>query len=217
MSETYELTEPVITQIGSALGIMPTSLKFLGYSQNFVYSFYDKFGVERILRITSNFHRTRTQIESEIEWLDYLRGNGADVCCSIPIKDGEPFGSISLKDDVLHYVIFEKASGKPITSDDVNQDLYFSHGALTGKLHRLAKSFRHSQTFRRFDWDKNRLFTSDPIMYLPDETREGILDMISILLAEVNTIKREQNTYGLIHFDLNYGNFFYRWNTFDGL
>lgn len=208
MSETTELTESILEQILAALNIKRQSLKFLNYSQNFVYAFSDETDMDRILRITSDHHRTIAQIKSEIEWLSFLNKNGAKVCRAIPNTNDEMTKTIKLQNDSLHCVIFEKSSGRPITNTEINRGLYFLHGASTGKLHRLAMEFKPSIEFQRFGWDENRLFKIDPYEYLPNGTKERIVDLIPRLLAEANAIKKGKESYGLIHTDLNYNNFF---------
>lgn len=207
MRETTEITEPMLNEICSALKLKTTSLKFLKYSQNFVYSFSTE-NVDAILRITSAHHRSRDQIKSEIEWINFLYSRGANVCQPIPIIIDEVVKTIHFQNDSLHCVVFRKASGRPVINAEINKDLYFLHGATTGKLHRLTKEFKPANKFRRFNWDENRLFTSDPAEYLPNGTKESIIELIPRLLAEANSIVKNQESYGLIHFDLNYDNFF---------
>jgi Ser/Thr protein kinase RdoA (MazF antagonist) len=205
--ETTVITEPMLNEICSALNLKTASLKFLKYSQNFVYS-YSTENVETILRITSGHHRSRVQIESEIEWINFLYARGANVCQPIPIINGGMVQTIHLQNDSLYCVLFRKASGRPVTNAEISKDLYFLHGAATGKLHRLSKEFKPANSFRRFNWDENRLFTKDPAEYLPKGTKESIIELIPCLLAEANSIDKNRESYGLIHFDLNYNNFF---------
>jgi Ser/Thr protein kinase RdoA (MazF antagonist) len=205
--ETTEITPPMMNEIISELKLKATSLKFLKYSQNFVYSYANE-NVETILRITSGHHRTRAQIESEIEWLAFLYSKGANVCQAIPIIKDTMVKTIHFQNDSLHCVLFKKASGRPVSNAEINKELYFLHGASTGKLHRLTKEFKPAKRFRRFNWDENRLFTTDPGEYLPKGTKEAIIELIPRLLAEANQIEKNTDSYGLIHFDLNYNNFF---------
>jgi amicoumacin kinase len=207
MAETTEITQNILKEVSSALSIRIDQMHFVTYSQNFVYTFHDN-GSEKILRITSNCHRTKKQIEAELDWILFLRHSGVKACQPIEAKNGLLITTIDLPDDSLHCVIFEKANGKRISAAEINRDLFNLHGKLTGKIHHATKMYPKANSNDRFNWNENRLFTTDPQTYLPSGTKEAVMPMISCLLDEAVMIPKTSNSYGLIHFDLNYDNFF---------
>ncbi|NLE63447.1 MAG: phosphotransferase [Bacteroidales bacterium] len=180
---------------------------FIKYSQNFVFLIQVN-GIERILRITSNCHRTKKQIEAELDWILFLANSGVNVCKPIKSKNDMLINTIDLRDDSLHYVIFEKANGKQVTGKEINSELFKLHGKLTGKIHNATKNYSKVNSNSRFDWNENRLFTKDPYTYLPPNVKDNIIPIISCLLNEAMEIPKTKNSYGLIHGDLNYNNFF---------
>jgi Ser/Thr protein kinase RdoA (MazF antagonist) len=207
MSEITEITEDILQAIPSQLSIRKDQLRFIKYSQNFVFSIQCN-GIERILRITSNNHRTKKQIEAELDWVLFLADSGVKACKPIESKKDLLVTTIDLPDDTLHCVIFEKANGKQVAGTDVNRELFKLHGKLTGKIHKVTKNYTKVNSNNRFIWNENRLFTTDPNTYLPPGVKDTIIPIISCLLNEAMAIPKTQNSYGLIHGDLNYQNFF---------
>jgi Ser/Thr protein kinase RdoA (MazF antagonist) len=123
MSETTEITENVLQEISLQLSIRKDQLSFIKYSQNFVFSIQDN-GIAKILRITSNYHRTKKQIEAELDWILFLVNSGVSACKPINSKKDVLITTIDLPDDSLHCVIFEKAKGKQITGTEINSELF---------------------------------------------------------------------------------------------
>ncbi len=69
------MKEPTIPEdIRTKLGI--ESLRFLRYSQNFVFRYMEDDGTERILRVTPGSHRSRDEIVAELDWIAHLRERG---------------------------------------------------------------------------------------------------------------------------------------------
>jgi Ser/Thr protein kinase RdoA (MazF antagonist) len=214
MAETTELTENIVHEISSQLSIRRDQMRFIKYSQNFVFTIQDN-GVERILRVTSNYHRTKKQIEAEMDWILFLTNSGVNACKPIESKNGLLITTIDLPDDSLHCIIFEKANGKQISGTDINKELFRLHGKLTGKIHHITKSYPKVNTNDRFNWNDNRLFTTDPNTYLPVNVKDNIVPVISCLINEAMMIPKTTNSYGLIHGDLNYENFFINQNRLE--
>ncbi len=211
-SETTVISCELLNEIIRFLHIDLCSIKFVGYSQNFIYKIADESG-EKILRITSDKHRTRSQISSELEWIEYLKANGILACSAIiNTANGDEISSFETTTDILHCVLFEKARGIPIDISMLNDELYFLHGALVGKVHRLAHQCSGEITANRFNWQDNRLFNNDIHDFIPVGIKENIVDIAHQLIAEALELPITITTYGMIHFDLHYDNFFQHGN-----
>ena len=66
------LTENVINEAIKLYGIDKSQFKSLGGFENFVYE-YEKEKISYILRFVHSSHRDFTQVEAEIEFIDYLK------------------------------------------------------------------------------------------------------------------------------------------------
>lgn len=57
--------------------------KKLGDFENYAFEVYRN-GIPFVLRITHSSHRTKDQIESELDWLNFLSNQKIDVCRALP-------------------------------------------------------------------------------------------------------------------------------------
>lgn len=186
-------------------GVDAASLQFLRYSQNFVFSCRDG-ARERILRITSDEHRCRSEIAAELEWIEHLRKSNAGVCA--PIGSANEIVTVQGESGVFHGVVFEKAPGRAVESRDLSSALYRAHGRTLGTFHRVATEFPSAWATVRRNWDEERYFGRDISTYLPAEYREALRDTFARLRARVNSAPWTPRTFGPVHFDLGYSNFF---------
>lgn len=206
-SETTTISEQLLNELISSIGLKPRDIRFITYSQNFLYEITDDSGV-KILRITSNKHRTKSQITAELQWIDLLKAGGVNACAAIKADGENAIHSFETPTDILHCVLFEKALGKPINLELLNDELYFLHGALIGKIHKITRECPAKISESRFEWQNNRLYTSDIQEYLPNFAKEKISTISKELIGEALVLPRTNTTYGIIHFDLHYGNFY---------
>jgi Ser/Thr protein kinase RdoA (MazF antagonist) len=187
------------------LGLEASALTFLRYSQNFVFGYRDG-AVERILRITSNEHRSRSEIVAELEWIGHLRKSDASVCG--PVGGADEIITVHCGDRTFHGVVFEKAPGRAVECRDLSEALYRAHGRTLGTFHRAAAGFPSAWPASRRNWDEERYFGRDISVYLPEEHQEALRNTFARLRARVNSAPRTGRTFGPVHFDLGYSNFF---------
>jgi Ser/Thr protein kinase RdoA (MazF antagonist) len=206
-AETNKISEQLFKELIQFLGLISDNVKFIGYSQNFTYELSGK-NANQMLRITSDSHRLKNQIIAELQWINILKSGGVHACGAIEVNGNKAIQSFETPSDTLHCVIFEKAKGLPINSEMFNNDLYYLHGALVGKSHRLARNCPIEISINRFNWENNRLFTTDINKYLPENAQESINEVAKRLIGEALKIEQTNKTYGMIHFDLHYDNYF---------
>src|SRR5688500_6698829 len=77
------------SELTSSIEADPASIAFSRYSQNAVYSFTNRQGISRILRLTLNSHRSREEIEDEVAWICELYRAGLSVCAPVRQKEGD--------------------------------------------------------------------------------------------------------------------------------
>lgn len=195
-------------ELASRMGADPASLTFIRRSQNEVYSFTGKEGAARILRLTEDSHRSRAEIEDELEWLCHLHEAGLSVCRPVRQEDGSLVCSIVDSQAPIHAVVFEKAAGRPLAKENLSSKLYYLHGKHLGALHAFSKSASREFLKRRKPWNEERYFTSDIEEFLPEEIRDPVRDVWKELHAALATMPVTPETHGPAHLDLGYSNFF---------
>ena len=192
------LTEPLLAELTARFGLTPDSLTLLGYWQNFVYR-CRRGDHGRILRITHHSHRSPDMVQSELDFVSYLAQHG--VVAARPVEPMQTAGEFSA-------VLFEEAPGViPYGVVDMWKVCRLV-GRLTGRMHRLSRSYTPSPgVARRFAWHEND-FLRDLPRYVPAE-QEGVHRTFARLLVQLHGLPVDEASYGLIHGDIVRGNFFW--------
>lgn len=186
----------------------PSSFKFLRASQNLVYEFTDANGMASILRLTPESHRSIPQIQEELHWIKFLGDGQVSVCSPLAIAGLPMIQTIRGPEEAFHAVTFQRAPGRPIEKSDLSPDLYRRHGRQMAVLHDRAKHFPQDGMTHRTKWDEERYFTADIQRYLPEHAREPVLRRFEVLRRKFNAVPVTKETFGPVHFDLGYSNFF---------
>jgi Ser/Thr protein kinase RdoA (MazF antagonist) len=156
------------------------------------------------LRITHTSHRSLADIDSELEFLNYLKAQAAPVCGPVPIMDSAL--AVQYQDFVC--CRFELAGGGQVQAADWPPGLFRRWGEAIGCFHRLAQDYVPKGE-PRFGWqaDANLDFDS----YLPAaETQIRLL--ARGYRSELDTLPTTPDVFGLIHSDAHAGNFFFEAN-----
>lgn len=200
-------TPAVLTKICQLYGADAQKIKPLDGFENFMYE-YPKNGEPRILRISHDLHRTANAIIGEIEWLNYLADNGLSVPRALPADTGALVETVEAKDG-SHFsaVSFTKAPGKHPWEQEIDLlDLALPIGQMIGRMHALTKKFTPSQpAFKRPEWDADAQDFAEK--YLPDGN-EIIAGKFGRLTRSLQSLPKDVDSYGLIHFDFHSANFF---------
>jgi Ser/Thr protein kinase RdoA (MazF antagonist) len=176
-----------------------------GY-QNLIYEFKRKEN-SYILRLSSSSTRKFIQIKSELDFLHHLSNHGVSVSLPITSTDGVFIEEILLNEQKYYAVAFIKAKGNHITYPDFlnNHKLFYELGKITGRLHKGAKQFPKYLN-NRMDWTDNYYLKNYKDFISSDEKLKRIA--IKEHMDEITKINKEESNFGLIHGDLNLGNFF---------
>ena len=116
------------------------------------------------LRVHRPGYRTARQIESELEWVDALREDGAvDTCVAVHAPGGGRVVSVSL--DGLgerNVVLFEWLPGaEPDPEGDAVLDGFRVLGAISARMHAHARAWTPPAGFDRPPWDYEHTLGAD--------------------------------------------------------
>ena len=184
--------------------------KSLGGFENFVYE-YEKDDISYILRFVHSTHRTFDLVLAEIEFIDYLYSNGANV--SRVVKSVNNAVSEKCNTENSEYftiTAFVKAKGDFVKRENIGPKLNKEFGRAVGKLHLLTKNYKPNH--KRHHWykedflDIGRRNLKEEDMYMIDKGLN--------LIKKLKTLQTDIDGYGLIHTDLHFGNMFYDGNDF---
>jgi len=189
--------------------------KFAEYegAANLVYE-YEMDDQPLILRISFTPERTLEQIQAELHFVNYLSDNGVKVSKPILSQNGNWVETIQAEGIPFHAVSFIKGKGMRVPDNEYRyrtdapiEEYYRNWGRILGQMHAVTKSYQpKSDEIIRPDWfdlHKGRLALATQ---LPNRLYR-VQTQIQLLLAELKTLPKDKDSFGLIHGDFNDGNF----------
>ncbi|TDQ33711.1 phosphotransferase enzyme family protein [Aureibacillus halotolerans] len=201
-----KFTDFVVSEAASRYGVQLKDLNLLGSHQNVVYG-YSREGREYILRITHKSHRSQELIQGELDWISYLSMNGVLVSRPICSNNGLLIESLMNEDEGFFFVAFEKALGDRWTNAIFQDEEFKRHGTVVAKMHALSKSYKPGGLkTRRLPWNKSEYLT-DFIQNVPSSQRR-VISHFNALMRKLEALPRDSESFGLIHGDFCYGNYF---------
>ena len=163
------------------------------------------------LRVHRPGYRTPRQIESELQWVDALRSDGAvDTPMAVPAPGG---------DRVLHVgehnvVLWEWLPGsEPDPEGDAVLDGFRTLGAVSARMHAHARAWNPPESFDRPPWDYEHTLGAaghwgrwqDGLGMGPEELELlGRLD--ATIAARLAAYGQSPERYGLVHADIRLAN-----------
>jgi amicoumacin kinase len=183
--------------------------KKLGDFENYVFEVYRE-GKPYILRLTHSSHRSRDEIDSELDWMRHLYDSGLSVPKVYQSKKGNYVEEIRAADhSVFIGCMYSKAKGASVgvQSDQFDNPLFRIWGETTGLMHRATKSYQPSEGIKKRDnWHEDELL--DVEKHFPPGDPELIHNAKEVI-SSLHELPIGPDSYGLIHTDLHSGNFFY--------
>jgi Ser/Thr protein kinase RdoA (MazF antagonist) len=177
---------------------------------NLVY-YYERDGQQRILRISYRPDRPVEYIQAELHFVKYLAENGVRVSAPIPSEKGNLVEVIRAAGIPFIVVSFVRGRGMRVPDNGYRycegvpiQEYFQNWGQVLGQMHWLAKTYQPlSETVKRPEWHTRDYFTGFPY----GDRLPVIQTKYDHLLAELHALPKDVDSYGLVHFDFNDGNF----------
>lgn len=170
----------------------------------------------RILRIIFLNDRTREDVLSEVEYVRYLFEHGGSVADVVSSRKGNLLEEITHLHHTFYVCLFEKAKGKKFVDNHYQyregvsiSEYYYNCGKVLGKLHQLSKEY--TPAHRRYSFfDK---YNAEYINRLIPESLSLFKGKVMELLTTLQGLDRSQESFGMIHFDYNDGNYMIDFDT----
>ena len=168
------------------------------------------------LRVHRPGYRTAHQIESELEWVDALREDGAvDTCVPVPVPGGERVVAVSADGiGARNVVLFEWLPGAaPEPEGDAVIAGFRALGGISARMHAHARAWPRPVGFDRPVWDYDRTLGSagywgawqDGLGMGAEERR--LLDRLDVVIARrLEAYGRPGDRFGLVHADIRLAN-----------
>ncbi len=194
--------------------ILKKALEYYGFKEDEI---VDKAGFESfifeiknknndyILRISHSSHREANMIKAEIDFIDYLSLNKANVSTPVKSINNHLVEKIQLDDGTyFSTTVFIKALGGMVKPNQHSEELFEILGEAIANLHLLAKDFKPENQRKTYFDDS---FIMSAKKYIPED-KKYILKKYQELLAKIESHPRNLSNYGLCHTDLHFSNMF---------
>jgi Ser/Thr protein kinase RdoA (MazF antagonist) len=185
---------------------------------NLVY-YYTRDGQQQILRISFRPERPLECIQAELHFVNYLAEGGVRLSRPVYSENGSLIEVIHAAGIPFTIVSFVRGHGMRMPDNGYRyregvpmQEYFQDWGQVLGQMHRLAKTYQPlSEAIRRPEWHSWDYFTGFPAgKHLP-----VIETKYDQLIAELHALPKDADSYGLITFDFNDGNFTVDYNNGD--
>jgi Ser/Thr protein kinase RdoA (MazF antagonist) len=199
-------------------GLSPEAAATLcNVSENHTYRVDDpRSGRSFALRVHREGYRTAQQIESELQWLDALREDGAvDTCVPVPAPGGARVVEVS-SDGVgaRNVVLFEWLPGA--APDPEGDDViagFRTLGAVSARMHAHARAWPRPDGFDRPAWDYTRTLGpsghwgawQDGLGIGPEE-RAQLERLDATIARRLRSYGHADDRFGLVHADIRLAN-----------
>lgn len=152
---------------------------------------------------------SRAQIMAEHAYLRFLCQRGFGVAQAVELPDDETCTEFKRDDGSSQFLaLFEFVAGG--NSSPTDREFIPRWAKALADLHSAARSFKSQEKFRRSDWREHSW-----VRNLRDLLNESITDsgMLESLLRDaddadafLSSLETNENSYGLVHYDLHPGN-----------
>ncbi|WP_212980720.1 phosphotransferase enzyme family protein [Paenibacillus azoreducens] len=184
--------------------------------RNVVYTCEKEGADAKILRIAFLPDRNREDFLAEVEYIRYLFEHGGSVSNVVSSRKGNLLEEITHNEHTFYICLFEKAKGKMLAENNYRYregapitEYYYNSGKVLGKMHQISKGY--TPVHRRYSF-----FDKYNAEYI-DKLIPGSLSPLKEKLVELlNTLKgldRNQETFGMVHFDYSDGNYMIDFET----
>lgn len=132
----------------------PRSLRHLRSGANSVHEFQSPHQ-RLVVRVTHDRHRTRNQLDAELDFIGFAASRGVRAACPVPSDRGAMVETFEDEDGALcHAVVFPLLRGRHFRffSSDIDRALFHAWGAAMGRLHAASREFVPAAAQRRPLW-----------------------------------------------------------------
>ena len=192
---------------------IPSTLVHTRDGENSVYEFRSDRS-RYFLRLTEESHRTRSQLEAELDFVMFASSRGIAVACPIASNAGSYVEGVTLdREGSWHAVVFAAAEGDHFQyfSRDVDRPLFRAWGSAMAALHEASRDFEPHPSRRRPSWTDQDTTVCD-VTSLPVTEAEARREYARVA-DWLRSLNVTAENWGLIHGDFERTNFVLRNGT----
>lgn len=198
------ITENDVRRLFRFYTTQPVSFEEMGVSHNSVYKIPGEKPL--ILRVTSDSHRNRRELLSEMDFLTFLTAEGLEVGRPVPSLTNELVTDCRIGDAAYHITAFTFVDGLHWMRRQNDMERLQQIGAALGRLHRCAKSYTPGEgvTPRRSYHENQHLAKAPAIFQAYDPVLYG---GFTAFMEQLLSLPRDSGAFGLTHGDFLFSNY----------
>lgn len=158
-------------------------------------------GEDRILRLTPATIREKVDVQTEIDWLQFLGQQGLSV---VQVMGKGEVLTVNLEEETFWACCFKKIQGAKVAAIEWNHRHFERLGNLLGLLHKQGKGYAARDDLSYRHWDEIPEFKG--FTYFPDDERQ-LRVLHDEVVRQIKTLAQHTSNYGLIHYDVHHGNY----------
>lgn len=198
--------ELILQEIMARYGIEQDKIRLLDGFESYIFEF-EVDDQSFILRVGHSLRRTVELIRGEVDWINYLADGGLGVARAVPSRQGA-LVEVVADGQGGHFLAtaFVKARGGPPWVEGVwNDGLFARYGRFIGKMHALSREYKLSNpAWKRPEWDHDVI---SELGWLP-KSQPLVRERQDAVLRHLHSLTKDGASYGMIHQDAHFGNFF---------
>jgi Ser/Thr protein kinase RdoA (MazF antagonist) len=208
ISEAFLL--PIISELYELEGYEIKPVQAHDGGRNVVFTCEKEGNETKILRIAFLNDRSREDFLAEVEYVKYLFDHGGSVSNVISSRKGNLLEEITHNNHTYFVCLYNKAKGKRLVENNYRYregvpytEYYYNCGKVLGKLHQISKEY--TPVHRRYSFfDK---YNAEYINQLIPDSLSMLKEKLVELLKTLEGLDRDRESFGMIHFDYNDGNY----------
>ncbi|MHA2224122.1 MAG: phosphotransferase enzyme family protein [Candidatus Hodarchaeales archaeon] len=207
----FEISTSLLQRIACLYNIDNRILKPEGGFDHLFYGYSIK-KQDFLIRIKTDWilnKKSFIQIKAEIDWINYLAQNEIPVSEPQLSCDNKYVEDIIIDNNSYIVVSFRKAPGNYINFRDPEEwkeTLWEKMGEILGKMHSLSVDFIPNKDYKRTEFEEDIFLKYDTI--LDKQKDKYIIKVYNQLISWMSTLHKPRNAYGMVHGDLNWGNYY---------
>lgn len=184
----------------------PDSLVHLGDSGNSVFKYETYDNKLQVLRFTDVQQRSLEEVLGELEYLAHLEIKNVSSCRSVATPDGALVSVHESSRGLFTCSSFSFIPGIKVdeSSPDWNEGFFREWGRNLGEIHQASQSFRPAEQ-KRWQWDDEYLIKKAKAL-IPYDDHDS-LSIFQRVLSECQSLKTNNDNFGIIHADYAPQNF----------
>ncbi len=200
----------IISELYGLEGYKISPIKAHEVGRNVVYN-CEKDGADaKILRIAFLNDRSQKDFLGEVEYIRYLFEHDGSVSDVVGSRNGKLLKEITHNNHTFSVCLFEKAKGKMLVENNYRYregapitEYYYNCGKVLGKLHQLSKEY--TPVHRRYSFFNK--YNAEYIDKLIPDSLSLLKEKLVQLLKTLEGSDRNRESFGMVHFDYNDGNY----------